>query len=183
MPSLEVVHAPAPPSSHGGQFTIPAEVCNRALPGTITSTVLAGGSDERGRRASLEEAIDEQLHADESGTFDIDTVVDDALTMPERPESPVTMEDLDRVIAAPDLMPNGIQIRRLRAREYGLRTPGMNDEIRVTTNPEYYEAHSQSLELWSPGNPLFLAPAMLAALERDDAATLQEILTRYEARP
>jgi len=33
MPSLEVVHAPAPPSSHGGQFTIPAEVADDASVG------------------------------------------------------------------------------------------------------------------------------------------------------
>ena len=31
MPSLEVVHAPARRPSHYGQFTIPAQVCNRAI--------------------------------------------------------------------------------------------------------------------------------------------------------
>ena len=149
------------------------------LPGTITSTVLAGSADERGRRASLEEAIDEQLRADESAAFDIDAVVDDALTMPDRPKSPVTMDDLDRVIGTPDLMPNGIQIRRLSAREYALRAPGTSDEIRVTTKPEYYEAHSQSLELWSPGSPLFSPPDLVPESDEISAYnTLHTILLR-----
>ena len=40
-------------------------------------------------------------------------------------------------------------------REYGVLKPGMKERVRVTTDPEYYEEHSESLELWSPGNSLF----------------------------
>ena len=49
-----------------------------------------------------------------------------------------------------------------RNREYGLRMAGMEKFVRVTTDPAYFEENAESLELWSPGNPLFQAPEMLA---------------------
>ena len=34
----------------------------------------------------------------------------------------------------------------------------MDEAVRVTTEPTYYEQHSESMELWSPGNDLFRPP-------------------------
>ena len=68
------------------------------------------------------------------------------------------MEDLDRVIGAPDLMPPGFDVQSMRNREYGLLAPGMTDRLRVTTDPGYFEEHAESMELWSPGNTLFVPP-------------------------
>ena len=31
----------------------------------------------------------------------------------------------------------------------------MSDKVRVTVDPGYYDQHSDSVELWSPGNPIF----------------------------
>ena len=78
------------------------------------------------------------------------------------------MEDLDRVIASPVLMPPGTDIQPLGRREYGLLAPGMGERLRVTTDPAYYEEHSESVELWSPGNPLFQAPEFVEAAKEDD---------------
>ena len=36
--------------------------------------------------------------------------------------------------------------------------PGMTDELCATTDPEYYDEHAESVELWSPGNPIFSRP-------------------------
>ena len=33
----------------------------------------------------------------------------------------------------------------------------------MTTDPDYYEEHTESVEFWSPGNPLFNAPENLHA--------------------
>ena len=68
------------------------------------------------------------------------------------------MEDLDRVIGSPDLMPPGFDVQSMRNREYGLLAPGMIDRLRVTTDPRYFEEHAESMELWSPGNALFIPP-------------------------
>ena len=69
-----------------------------------------------------------------------------------------------------------------RSREYGLLAPGMRERVRVTTDPAYYEAHAGSVALWSPGHPLFTAPALLGNDEADDAppagTTLKDLLER-----
>ena len=108
------------------------------LPGTIRTTVLEGGREDGPARSRLVESIERQLDESESATFDIDAVLDEELSMPERPAPLVTMNDLDRVIASPALMTPGTQVRALGSREYALRAPGMSDELRVTTDPEYY---------------------------------------------
>ena len=101
----------------------------------------------------------------EAGGFDLDAALNDDITLPARPPSPVTMEDLDRLIGSPGLMLPGTDVQPLASREYGLLAPGMRERLRVTTDPAYYEEHAESVELWSPGNPLFNAPDILAASE------------------
>jgi hypothetical protein len=34
----------------------------------------------------------------------------------------------------------------------------MANPIRITTRPDYFDEHSDSLELWSPGSPSFPTP-------------------------
>ena len=87
--------------------------------------------------------------------------------------------DLDRVISVQELMPQGTQVRALGAREYALRAPGMKDELRVTTDPDFYEEHTESAEFWSPGNRLFTPPENIEAWnEVDPESQLAEILDR-----
>ena len=128
------------------------------LSGTIRTTMLEGARDDNPARSRLVENIERQLDESESATFDIDAVLDEELTVPERPAPLVTMNDLDRVIASPALMTPGTQVRALGTREYALRAPGMTDELRVTTSPTYYDENAESVELWSPGNPIFSGP-------------------------
>ena len=149
------------------------------LPRTITAAVLAGsGRDSAGYANALQD-IELQTRAAETGGFDLDGVLDEDLAMPARPPSPVTMEDLDRVIRAPHVMPPGTEVRPLGPREYGLLAPGMQDHLRVTTDPDYYEANAESVEFWSPGNPLFQPPELLppaTELPADATGTLRDLL-------
>ena len=148
------------------------------LPRTITAAVLAGGDEGHSARKNVIERIERQIDESESAAFNIDGVLDEDLTMPERPAPLVTMNDLDRVIATPELMAPGTQVRPLRPREYALRAPGMNEEVRVTTDPDYYEEHAESVELWSPGNPTFTPPDQLAQTDSPATGkTLEHILT------
>ena len=131
------------------------------LPGRIREAALGGGSasgdPEAARKrvvSDLERATDEAKSA-ASGRPDLDDAGEAELTMPDRPPSPVTMEDLDRVLRSPELLPPGWEVRAMSAREYAIRRPGMEEAVRVTTNPVYYEQHSANLELWSPGGLLF----------------------------
>ncbi len=145
------------------------------LPRAIADTVLSGR--ERGR-VEVVEAIEQQASDAERGGFDLDAALTEDLTMPQRSPSPVLMEDLDRVISCPALMPPGVEVQTMGRREYSLLAPGMPKRLRVTTDPAYYEQHTESVELWSPGNPLFKAPEFVAEGEDDLLApeTLRSVL-------
>ena len=145
-----------------------------SLPGAISQAVLSG---EDRKRSNVVDDIERQARNAEARGFDIDAVTEEDLAMPSRPLSPVTMNDLDRIIGSSDLMPPGTDIQPMGHREYGLLAPGMTERLRVTTDPEYFEEHAESLELWSPGNPLFNPPEFLgSAGELSCGGMLKDIL-------
>ncbi len=146
------------------------------LPRSIKAEVLAG----RNRSDSLVNRLDEQIEGAKAAGFDLDEVLEDDVEMPVRAEAPLAMHDLERVISRPDLMPPGAEAQPMRDREYSLLYPGMKEPLRVTTDPAYYEEHAESLELWSPGNPLFQAPEhvagdTVAAEEETDGPRIQSL--------
>ncbi len=107
----------------------------------------------------------------------MDAATESAPTMPDRAPSAITMDDLDQIIRTPGLMPPGTDVQPLGPREYGLLAPGMTERLRVTTNPAYFEEHAESLELWSPGNPLFVPPEFAASADQPPTdRTLKDIL-------
>ena len=165
------------------------------LPRTIAGAVLAGGGRRRegARRLAAEqapvsgtaghadvvEAVERQVREARASGFDIDATVDADVTMPVRASSPVTMEDLDRVVASGDLMPPGTDVQPLGHRQYGFLAPGMRERLRVTTDPGHYREHSESVELWSPGNPLFTPPEFVTEATQDTfppGTTLRDVL-------
>ena len=147
------------------------------LPRRISESVLSGGSRDARERANVVDAIERQTREAEGRGFDIDAVTVSDLAMPDRALSPVTMEDLDRVIRSPDLTPPGFEVQPMGRREYTALKPGMRERVRVTTDPAYYEEHSESLELWSPGNTVFTPPEfMTPAEEIPVASSLKDVL-------
>jgi hypothetical protein len=144
------------------------------LPSLISSRVLEGKArTEDGRQAAVNEIETEAAGVSQSG-FDIDKVTDADLIEPPRATSPLTMEDLDRVIANATLLPPGVSAEPMDKREYKLRQPGLISALRVSTDPLYYEQNADNVELWSPGNPLF--PTSVGELEAVGAATLCDLL-------
>ena len=131
------------------------------LPGRIREAALGAGSasgDPEAARKQVVSDLERAAAAAEGvagGRPDLDDAGEEELRMPERPASPVTMADLDRVLRSPELLPPGWEVRAMSGQEYAVRLPGMESEVRVTTKPAYYEEHSASLELWSPGGSLF----------------------------
>jgi hypothetical protein len=126
-----------------------------------------------------QEAVNEvQREADRvgAGGFDIDAVTDIDLMEPVLPPSPVTMDDLERVISNPALVPPGIEVNGLGVREYAFQQPGLAHTVRVSTNPTYYEQNADNVELWSPGNPTF--PSSAIGPEAVQVQTLAELLQR-----
>ena len=147
------------------------------LPRMISRTVLSGGDRDARERAHVVDAIKQEVREAEGRGFDLDAVTEEDLVMPKRPLPAVTMDDLDRIIGSPDLMPPGTGIQPLGHREYGLWAPGMRESLRVTTDPEYFEKHAESVELWSPGNILFQAPDTVdASAKPPSVRSLEELL-------
>ena len=146
------------------------------MSGTITRAVLEGRAGIAAERAGIAKEIDEQ--AATGSAFDIGDAVDTETVMPQRAPSPVTMDDLDRVINSPRLLPDGVEVRRLGHREYALKGPEMDGAVRVTTNPEYFEDHAENVHLWSPGSRLFQPPGGVRSrdVERKAGTTLKGIL-------
>ncbi len=122
------------------------------LSGAIGQAVLHGG------KQGLPDAVVSEVNEADAGGFDIDVALDDEESMPDRPEPPLTMQWLDEVISSFPLMPPQIQVRLLQGREYALRWANVPEELRVTTDSEYYEAHADSVELWSPAGVAFVGP-------------------------
>ena len=124
------------------------------LSGRISAAVLTGHSVGPGSRLEIVNELElDAVEAAEGGGFYIDEVTDTDLDIPKRPKSTITMADLDRVIRTIELLPPGVQTRPLDKSSYSIQAPGMMEAVRTTTNTQYYEEHSESVELWSPGNP------------------------------
>jgi len=142
------------------------------LPKRISETVFT--SKDRGRVvAELEEAVVQQ-----SGSgLDLDAAADSDLDLGTRPAPLYSMEDIDRIVSSETALPAGIEARGLRIREYSYLAPGMKQPVRITTDPEYYKENTESLELWSPGNPLFPAPEVIAQPEElPERASIGDLL-------
>ena len=167
------------------------------MPQAISTAVLgagagggaAGSGAREARRAAAVAALEREAAAAEAGGFDLDAALeqdaapgaapDAPLTLPPREAPALTLDDLERVIADPALLPPGSEAQPLAPREYGLLAPGMAARLRVTTDPAYYAEHAESVELWSPGNPLFRSPEHLPpAAALPSAAALSDLLQR-----
>ncbi len=129
------------------------------LPQRISQSVLT--HRDRGQViAEIEDAVN-----DKGSGLDLDAATDDELEVTARPKPLYNFDDLDRVVTAESARPTGILVNGLSQREYAYLAPGMNAPIRITTDPGYYEENIESVELWSPGNPLFPTPEAIAERE------------------
>ncbi len=145
------------------------------MPRAITGAVLSRqGRDDA---ENVADQVERQATEEGQASFDIDATLDSDLTVPMRAPSPMTLNDLDRVINDVSLMPPGTEVQAMGPREYSLLAPGMSSPIRVTTDRTYYEENSESVELWSPGSPAFNSPAGSSETEEvSNETTLRDLL-------
>lgn len=158
------------------RFDLFEQVVGRAQPilsrtaGRIREAVL-GGPREASTAAALVARIEEEARRAEAG-FDLDEAIDAGepeLHPSAAPPSPITMEALDRLLRTPELLPPGWEVvNTLGRRQYALRLPGHAEPLRVTTDPAIYERHTGSMELWTPGSPVFPTLPATPAGERSE---------------
>jgi len=149
--------------------------------GRIARAVLEGRASTDEGRAALAQEVDREATEAAPG-IDLDEAADTMFAVTERPTSSVTMDDLDRVIRRPELLPDGFTVRPLGPREYSLTAPGRESAIRITTDSDYFEKHADSVALWSPGGEAFPAdwPAVSEREEWSQDTTLKGILDGLE---
>jgi superfamily II DNA/RNA helicase len=129
------------------------------LPKRISDTVLTA-KDRGSVVAEIEDAV-----AQAGSGLDLDAATADDLEIAARPAPLYDMDDIDRVANSETALPAGIEVTGLSRREYAYLAPGMAQKVRITTDPDYYQEHTGSMELWSPGNPLFPTPEVTAERE------------------
>jgi hypothetical protein len=142
----------------------------------IAGHVLAPGQRGPDARAALVGELEQETEAAKQGGFDLDAVLLDDTRDVARPPAALSLDDLDAVLRLPRALPPGVTVRPLEAGAYAYQAPGMAQEVRVTTRADYYDAHSGSVELWSPGSPCFPVPEVVAPPEELPPGNLPALL-------
>ena len=122
-----------------------------------------------------------QRQMDETRTdsgLDLDTILAAETTQYEPPESPVMMEDLDRVAGNTDLM-RPYKVEQTKRGQYNLTHP-TGKSVRITTDREQFEKGGDSMEFWSPGSPAFPEPDLPYEISKHEA--LKQLLDSMERR-
>ena len=158
-------------SLHSRTGPLPPSTTRTSVPKGIAETALKRPKEDRLRqRAELVSRIEGEIAEKESVGFDLDAITEADLDEPVRPEPYYGLEELDALLKRKELLPPGIEAKRLTRGEYEFLAPGMGEPIRVTTRRDFYEEHAGSVELWSRGSPLFPAPEDVASEEEVAAA-------------
>ncbi len=120
------------------------------------------------------------IGAAEQEPFDLDEATRAALEDLLRAPAPYDLADLWRLMGNPALLPAGAAAKIVSLKEAFWDGPAADATVRVTTDPDYYEQHSDSVELWSPGSPAFGARVTESSQTGfENAATLSELLDAY----
>jgi len=126
-----------------------------ALPRALSEVTLAPAHDRERAKVDVVSRIAEKVDELEGGGFDLDEAAAWDWMEPQRPEPLYDLNDLGRILSANRLLPPGAEARQSGPKDYAYFAPGMSRPLRVTTDPEYFDMHPESTELWSPGSPLF----------------------------
>jgi SNF2 family DNA or RNA helicase len=130
------------------------------LPKLIEETVLSKATTDDARRDEALGRLETELSLGEGTSIDLDDFSDEELTFPHRSEPALNLSDLKAVLDRPALLPRGTEAVRLDAKDYRFTDGYLPQAVRVTVDREFYELHSESVELWTPGSPTFPDLAM-----------------------
>lgn len=145
-----------------------------AMPSQIAQVTLAAPGNQEQARANLVTQLQQAASQPPVESFDIDEVIEAALDMPERKPPPYGLDELAQLLDRPQLLPSGTQAARVSTKEVFWSQPGA-PQVSVTTDPEFFEEHPESVEFWTPGSPAFPETEVVENQE-DDALTLGEHL-------
>ena len=160
------------------------------LPKEFEAAALHRAEDRvRGRQEAVRNML-VMVDEAEQAAFDIDEVSEADLAPPVFPPSPLMPEDLDRVLRDQRLLPPGVECNELDPRTYAISIPGDGPPARITTSPDVFDEHFESLQLVLYDAPIFrkLTGSVDAEADADAAAlsaegTLSQLLDGKKAYP
>jgi len=144
----------------------------------IASIVLASGDNREQQKEIILSDIEENRRQAEANSFNIDAITESDLDEPPREKALYDLDGLDLLLRHLELLPPGIKVESMNTGEYKFSMPGMINSLRITTKPDYFDQHPESVELWSPGSPLF--PVIEEELGTAISDDLNSILARLK---
>lgn len=122
------------------------------MPARIAEVALAGADQQA--RANLISQLQQAAAQPPAESFNIDEAIEEALEMPERVPAPYGLDELGRLLDRPNLLLPGTEATRVSAKDVFWIQPGA-PKVSVTTDPDFFEEHPESVEFWTPGSPAF----------------------------
>lgn len=151
------------------------------LPGTIRDAVLLGAARDPAARDDIQIQIGSAIEEAKQQRFDLDEDTTPDFVEPIKPRAPMTLADLGRVLADSSLLPNGVQAAPMGNGEMKYAAANQPSVLRVSTSAAYYTDHPDSVELWSPGGPVF-PDVTTDAGDANSAASLAALLQPASTR-
>lgn len=92
------------------------------------------------------------------------------------PRAPYDLADLARLLERPELLPCGWQSLPAGGKDRLLRVPGLPGPVRATADPDFFDRHAESCELFAPGSPVF--PVERPDMAPPDRSRFDQLLAR-----
>jgi SNF2 family DNA or RNA helicase len=124
------------------------------LPTLIRDTVLGSGS-EPGRTEEALRQLNVAIDAGRAEGINLEDFSDADLEMQPRPDAALSLADLRAILDRPAMLPRGIHASPLDKQDYRYENGELPKAVRVTTDRDFFEMHSDSVEFWTPGSPAF----------------------------
>ena|SRR5438270_2827665 len=99
--------------------------------------------------------LEDMERCSEESTFDIDVSSDEFTDGIQLPVAALDSSDIDHLLRQPDILPRLLNCRPLDNRSYGIKLPGSDEEVRITTDGEVFSYCSDSQLMFSYGNQIF----------------------------
>lgn len=147
------------------------------LPKALQTVSLSDAESRDREKAALVDGLSQEADAADTMPFNLDEITEGNVDEKPRPESPYDLRDVAAVLRNAALLQPGDEAVPLRDKEFQYQRPGMDTAIRVTTDPGFYEEHADSVELWSPGSPMFPRFEEIGTDETADVEQFTRILS------
>jgi hypothetical protein len=123
------------------------------IPTLIKETVLANGQEPDRTHEAIRQ-LEAAIEVGRAEGIDIDDFADIELEMLARPDPALTLADLHAILSRPTMLPLGTSALPLD-KDFRYENGDLPNAIRVTTDRDFFEMHSDSVEFWTPGSPAF----------------------------